>query len=184
VRLAVPGVHNVRNALAAVTAAWAAGIPAAQIATGLSDYHGVGGRLQQLRLPGGALLLDDTYNANPESMKAALSVLAGCAGRRIFVMGDMGELGEAAAAMHTEIGAFARRAGVHRLYALGEASAAAARAFGEGAAHFGSVEALIAALRPELEAGCAVLIKGSRFMRMERIVTALGGKLASARGDH
>ena len=184
VRLAVPGVHNVRNALAAVSAAWVAAVPAAQIAAGLSGYPGVGGRLLQLRLPGGALLLDDTYNANPESMKAALSVLAGCAGKRILVMGDMGELGEAAVAMHAEIGLFARRAGVHRLYALGEASAAAARAFGDGAEHFESVEALIAELGQELGSGSAVLVKGSRFMRMERIVNALSGKLASARGDH
>ncbi|MGH8632040.1 MAG: UDP-N-acetylmuramoyl-tripeptide--D-alanyl-D-alanine ligase, partial [Burkholderiales bacterium] len=184
VRLAVAGVHNVRNALAATTAAWVAGAPAAKIAAGLSEYQGVSGRAQQLRLPNGALLIDDTYNANPESMKAALSVLAGCAGKRIFVMGDMGELGEAAGAMHVEIGIFARRAGAHRLYTLGEASAAAARAFGEGAAHFDSVEALVAALEPELDPGSAVLVKGSRFMRMERVVAALSGKVTSARGNH
>jgi UDP-N-acetylmuramoyl-tripeptide--D-alanyl-D-alanine ligase len=184
VRLAVAGVHNVRNALAAATAAWAIGIPAASIAAGLTDYRGVAGRLLQQRLPNGALLIDDTYNANPESTKAALSVLGACGGRRIFVMGDMGELGEAAVEMHAEIGQFARRTGAHRLLALGEASAAAARAFGEGAAHFDSVEALIAALGAELDSGCAVLVKGSRFMRMERVVNALTGRLANAAGGH
>jgi UDP-N-acetylmuramoyl-tripeptide--D-alanyl-D-alanine ligase len=184
VRLAVPGVHNIRNALAAATAAWCCGVPAASIAAGLSNYSGVTGRLQQLRLANGALLLDDTYNANPESMKAALSVLGACSGKRIFVMGDMGELGEAASAMHAEIGLFARRAGAHRLYALGEASGAAAKAFGEGAAHFGSADALIAALRAEIEPRGAILVKGSRFMRMERVVEALTGKVASERGSH
>jgi UDP-N-acetylmuramoyl-tripeptide--D-alanyl-D-alanine ligase len=184
VRLAVPGVHNVRNALAAATAAWAGGVPADSIAAGLADYRGVDGRLQQLRLHNGALLIDDTYNANPESMKAALSVLGACAGKRIFVMGDMGELGESAAAMHAEIGVFARRAGAQRLFALGDASAAAAKAFGDGAAHFDSVEALISALRTDIEPRSAVLVKGSRFMRMERVVDALAGKVANARGDH
>jgi UDP-N-acetylmuramoyl-tripeptide--D-alanyl-D-alanine ligase len=184
VRLAVAGVHNVRNALAAATAAWARGVPAATIAAGLSDYRGVAGRTQQVRLANGALLIDDTYNANPESMKAALSVLGACAGKRIFVMGDMGELGESAGEMHAEIGLFARRAGAHRLFALGEESAAAAKAFGEGAVHFDSAEALIAALRPEIEARSAILVKGSRFMRMERVVDALVGRLAEARGDH
>ncbi len=184
VRLAVPGVHNVRNALAAATAAWSAGVPSAHIAAGLFEYKGSSGRLTQLQLPSGALLIDDTYNANPESMKAALSVLAGCAGRRIFVMGDMGELGEATGAMHAEIGVFARRAGAHSLYALGDASAGAARAFGEGAAHFDSIEALVSALAPELGPGCAVLVKGSRFMRMERVVEALSARVTSARGHH
>jgi UDP-N-acetylmuramoyl-tripeptide--D-alanyl-D-alanine ligase len=184
VRLAVPGVHNVKNALAAASASWALDVPIESIAAGLSAYTGTRGRLQQRRLAGGALLIDDTYNANPESMKAALSVLSGFAGRRIFVMGDMGELGDAASAMHAEIGVFARRAGIDAFYALGEASAAAARAFGEGARHFESVDALVAALQPCVDAHTVVLVKGSRFMRMERVADALAGEASSVGGEH
>jgi len=177
-RLAVPGVHNVRNALAAATAAWVAGVSPANIVAGLASHAGVKGRMQQLRLPDGMLVIDDTYNANPDSMKAALSVLAPRAGKRVFVMGDMGELGAVVVAMHAEVGAFARRAGIDRLYALGEGAAAAAQAFGDGAAHFDSVESLVASLRGDLGPDTTVLVKGSRFMRMERIVEALAGDLS------
>jgi UDP-N-acetylmuramoyl-tripeptide--D-alanyl-D-alanine ligase len=184
VRLVIPGVHNVKNALAAASVCWALGIPVDRIAAGLSSYRGTGGRLQQRRLPNGALVIDDSYNANPESMKAALSVLAGFSGRRVFVMGDMGELGEAAPAMHAEIGVFARRAGIDAFYALGEASAAAARTFGEGSRHFESVAELASALRALVDAQTVVLVKGSRFMRMERVVDALTGEGASAGREH
>ncbi|MEX0958274.1 MAG: UDP-N-acetylmuramoyl-tripeptide--D-alanyl-D-alanine ligase [Burkholderiales bacterium] len=182
VRLSQPGVHNVKNALAAATAAWVVGVPSADIVAGLAIYKGVKGRLQRVALPGGATLLDDSYNANPESMKAALTVLGATPGKKIFVMGDMGELGEAVGEMHAEIGAFARRAGVDRLLALGEWSASAVRAFGEHAGHFASAEKLTAALKAEMEPGCTVLVKGSRFMRMERITAALQADVSQTEG--
>lgn len=172
--LNVPGLHNVQNALAAATAAYALGIEPNAIAAGVAAYRGVKGRLQRKRLPSGATLIDDTYNANPESMKAAIAVLAAHAGRKIFVMGDMGELGDTAAAMHAAIGAFAKHAGVDRLFALGDLSAKAVHGFGDGGAHFATIEELVAAIAGVLGRDTTLLIKGSRFMRMERVVEALG----------
>jgi UDP-N-acetylmuramoyl-tripeptide--D-alanyl-D-alanine ligase len=116
------------------------------------------------------VVVDDTYNANPASMRAAIGVLANMPGKKIFVMGDMGELGAEAAEMHCEIGAEAKAADIDALYALGELSRNAVTAFGSGASHFDSAEALGMTLRNELTAGTAVLVKGSRFMRMERVV--------------
>ncbi len=172
--LAVPGLHNVKNALAAVACALALNVPCTAIAKGLSAYGGVKGRLQRKRHASGALVIDDTYNANPESMKAAIAVLAAFAGRTIFVMGDMGELGAGGEAMHASIGKFARQSGVNSMFALGEMSAAAVRSFGAGARHFLSVDELVDALSANLEPESTVLVKGSRFMRMERVVEALG----------
>jgi UDP-N-acetylmuramoyl-tripeptide--D-alanyl-D-alanine ligase len=172
--LNVPGMHNVKNALAAATAAYALQIGPQAIAAGLGAYQGVKGRLQLKRLPSGALLLDDTYNANPESMKAAISVLASREGRKLFVMGDMGELGENAEAMHLSIGEFAKRAGVDRLFAFGAMSALAARSFGDSGRHFGSVQDLALAVTEAATPDSTVLVKGSRFMGMERVVEALG----------
>ena len=172
--LGVPGLHNVKNALAAVACAYALSIPSGAIAAGLAAYAGVKGRLQRKRHASGALVIDDTYNANPESMRAAIAVLAAYPGHTFFVMGDMGELGAEAEAMHASIGEFAKRAGVHAMLALGELSAAAVRGFGEGARHFSSVDELVGALSGALEHGSTVLVKGSRFMRMERVVEALG----------
>ena len=172
--LGLPGLHNVRNALAAVACAYALEIPSAAIVAGLAGYAGAKGRLQPKRHASGALVIDDIYNANPESMQAALAVLAAYPGRTFFVMGDMGELGANAQAMHASIGEFAKRSGVHAMFALGEMSAAAVRGFGGGARHFSSVDELVGALSGRLEHGSTVLVKGSRFMRMERIVEALG----------
>ena len=172
--LNVPGLHNVGNALAAAAAAYALGIEPEAIAAGVAAYRGLKGRLQRKRLPSGASLIDDTYNANPESMKAAIAVLAAHPGRKVFVMGDMGELGDTAAAMHAAIGVFAKRAGVERLFALGDLSTKAVRAFGDGGAHFATMEDLVAAIAGVLGRETALLIKGSRFMRMERVVEALG----------
>jgi UDP-N-acetylmuramoyl-tripeptide--D-alanyl-D-alanine ligase len=171
--LKVAGEHNVRNALAACAAAYALGIPATAMQRALDGFAGVPGRLQRRPAVGGAWLIDDTYNANPESMKAAVKVLAAEAGRRVFVMGDMGELGEDALAMHAEVGAFAREAGIDALIAVGGASAEAARAFGSHARHFEAVEAARDAARAEAMAGATVLVKGSRFMQMERVADAL-----------
>lgn len=172
--LRVPGMHNVRNALAAVACAHVLDVPAAAMAAGLAAYSGVKGRLQRKAHRSGALVIDDTYNANPDSMRAAIAVLASHPGRRILVMGDMGELGTEAAALHAQIGEYARHEGVDALFALGDASAGAARAFGGGARHFSEVGELAAELSPQLGPDVTVLVKGSRFMRMERVVEALG----------
>jgi UDP-N-acetylmuramoyl-tripeptide--D-alanyl-D-alanine ligase len=171
--LPVPGRHNVRNAVAAAAAALAAGVSLGTVAEALSRYAGVKGRLQ--RRPGinGSLVVDDTYNANPDSMRAAIDVLASVPGRRLFVMGDMGEVGEAAGQFHDEIGGYAKSQGVDRLFTLGDLSVAAAHNFGSGGQHFKRVEDLIAAVRGELGTDATVLVKGSRFMRMERVVEAI-----------
>lgn len=169
-KLRVAGEHNVRNALAAITAALALGIEASAIVIGLSEFAGIPGRLQYKPALHGATLIDDTYNANPDSAMAALAVLASSPGKKILVLGDMGELGEDAAALHAEIGRAARVAQVDQLLALGEMSAAAVRAFGAGAMHFERIEELLAELENRLDAGVTVLVKGSRFMRMERVV--------------
>ncbi|MFZ5509346.1 MAG: UDP-N-acetylmuramoyl-tripeptide--D-alanyl-D-alanine ligase [Pseudomonadota bacterium] len=173
IELKVPGVHNVRNALAATAAAIAAGASLAAVVTGLSGYAGVKGRLQVRPAVKGATLIDDTYNANPDSVRAAIDVLASTPGRKILVLGDMGEIGERSGQFHDEVGGYAKSQGVDLLFALGEYSEAAARNFGGGGQHFAQVEDLIQALRPELDADTTVLVKGSRFMRMERVADAI-----------
>jgi len=168
-----PGVHNVRNALAASAAAHALAVPLPQVATGLSRFGGVKGRLQRKPAAQGATLIDDTYNANPDSARAAIAVLALAAGTKLFVLGDMGELGAGAGGLHAEIGAAAKAAGIDRLYALGELSRRAAQSFGEGAREFAAVDDLVAAVQADLSPRATVLVKGSRFMKMERVVDAL-----------
>jgi UDP-N-acetylmuramoyl-tripeptide--D-alanyl-D-alanine ligase len=182
VAIAVPGVHMARNAAAATAAALAAGVTPAAVEQGLVAFRAVAGRLVALRAPGGALVLDDTYNANPDSMRAAIDVLAATPGTRVLVMGDMGEVGADGPAYHREIGAYARERGVARLYALGDLSLEAVAAFGSGAVHFADADALAARVRDEARDGVALLVKGSRFMRMERVVAALTG--AAAGGAH
>ncbi|MCR4303787.1 MAG: UDP-N-acetylmuramoyl-tripeptide--D-alanyl-D-alanine ligase [Gallionella sp.] len=171
--LQVPGEHNARNALAATAAAIALNIPLEKIVAGLERFSGVSGRLQRKSALHGASLIDDTYNANPASMRAAISVLAQAGGKRILVMGDMGELGGDAAAFHAEMGADARLAGIEKMYALGTLSSNAAREFGSGARHFDRIEDLQDALEKELDSNTTVLVKGSRFMKMERVVEHL-----------
>ena len=173
VRLAVAGEHNVRNALAACAAAHALAIAPASMQSALAAFAGVPGRLQRRAGPNASVVIDDTYNANPESMKAALKVLAAEGGRRVLVMGDMGELGPQSPAMHAEVGEFARRQGIEGLLALGEESRNAVQAFGGGARHFNDLEALVAAARREAQAGATLLVKGSRFMQMERVADAI-----------
>lgn len=170
VKLQVPGAHNARNALAAATAALALDISLQTIVDGLEKFSGVAGRLQRKPARGGAMLIDDTYNANPASMRAALQVLAQAPGRRIFVMGDMGELGSDEERFHVEIGTTARQLGIQRMLALGELSRGAVNEFGEGGQHFDDIESLLAALDKELAEGVTILVKGSRFMKMERVV--------------
>jgi UDP-N-acetylmuramoyl-tripeptide--D-alanyl-D-alanine ligase len=171
--LAVPGRHNAQNALAAAAAAFALRLDLNVIAAGLQRFTGVKGRLQRLDGPRGSIILDDTYNANPDSVCAGIAVLTSTPGRQILVLGDMGEIGEASAQYHDEIGGYARSMGVDRLYALGEASQQAVRNFGEGGHSFKTPETLAEALQEELAEGDTVLIKGSRFMKMERIVQSL-----------
>ncbi len=173
VNLQVPGIHNARNALAATAAASALNVPLEKIVSGLEKFGGVAGRLQRKVAPHGASLIDDTYNANPASMRAAISVLAQAGGKRVLVLGDMGELGDDAALFHAEIGNEARRAGIDKLYALGELSHYAVKEFGSGARHFDRVEDLQDVLEKELDKNTTVLVKGSRFMKMERVVNHL-----------
>ncbi|MCP5269485.1 MAG: UDP-N-acetylmuramoyl-tripeptide--D-alanyl-D-alanine ligase [Zoogloeaceae bacterium] len=171
--LALPGLHNARNALAAVAATLAAGVSLSDISAGLSAFRGIKGRLQRCKGIKGAVVLDDTYNANPDSVRAGIDVLASTIGRKLLVLGDMGEIGDASGQFHDEIGGYAKSAGVDALYTLGEASAIAARNFAEGATHYKKIDDLIAALSADLDANTTVLVKGSRFMRMERVVEAI-----------
>jgi UDP-N-acetylmuramoyl-tripeptide--D-alanyl-D-alanine ligase len=173
VALAVGGVHNVRNALAAAACAIAAGVDAAAIAAGLEAFRPVGGRGVRLTTAAGGLLIDDSYNANPDSVRAAIDLLSVHTGERVLVLGDMGEVGERGPEFHREVGAHARLAGIDALYALGPLSREAATVFGKGAYHFADVDSLLAALRRRLGPAVTVLVKGSRFMRMERVVQAL-----------
>jgi UDP-N-acetylmuramoyl-tripeptide--D-alanyl-D-alanine ligase len=168
--VAAPGLHNVRNALAASAAATALQVPPATVAAGLARFGGIKGRLQRKRGLNGATLIDDTYNANPDSTRAAVAVLAQMPGKKLLVLGDMGELGERAPQLHAQIGEQARAAGIDRLFTLGDLSAHAARAFGAGARHFPRIEDLLAEVEPLLAAGVTLLVKGSRFMQMERVV--------------
>ncbi len=170
IALQVPGEHNVRNALAAATAAFALDMALSSIVAGLEGYRGIKGRLVRTPALHGSTFIDDTYNANPDSVKAALAVLATQAGKKILVLGDMGELGAEAPAMHAQIGLAARAAGVDRMFALGELSRESVRAFGKGAMHFERIQELLADLENELNTDTTVLVKGSRFMQMERVV--------------
>jgi len=174
--LAIPGLHNVRNALAAAACAHAAGIPPAAIGAGLSAFRPYTGRLQVKRTVAGATLIDDSYNANPDSVRAAIDVLASCAGPTALVLGDMGEVGTQGPEFHAEVGRYAKEKGVDMLLALGSATPEAVRAFGAGGRHFSRIEDLV------IEAGGArtLLVKGSRFMKMERVVARLTGEKAMA----
>jgi UDP-N-acetylmuramoyl-tripeptide--D-alanyl-D-alanine ligase len=177
--LKAPGVHNVRNALAASAAAVALQVPAPAIEQGLARFAGIKGRLQKKSALRGATLIDDTYNANPESTRAAIAVLAQAPGKKLLVLGDMGELGPGAAEMHADIGRFAKQSRVERLLTLGELSAHAARDFGPGASHFTRVEDLLAEVENALAPDVTVLVKGSRFMEMERVVKKFESPVSS-----
>ena len=178
VDLALPGAHNALNAGAAAAAALAAGADLDAIREGLAAMRSVKGRLESKCGPRGTEIIDDTYNANPASLRAGLGVLGAKPAPRWLVLGDMAELGPGAAALHAGAGRDARRHGVERLLATGDLSREAARAFGEGAVHFESRAALIDRLRDELPEGATVLVKGSRSMAMERVVEAIaeGGR--------
>jgi UDP-N-acetylmuramoyl-tripeptide--D-alanyl-D-alanine ligase len=181
--LHVPGRHNVANAIAAIAIATAAGASLAAVHRALSVFRPLAGRLDTKTAAAGAAVIDDTYNANPDSVRAAIAVLARAHGERWLVLGDMGEVGEQGVAFHREIGEYARAAGVDRLLTTGALAAHAVASFGSGGEHFADVDALIATtaakLRSEGQSGVTLLVKGSRFMRMERVVAALTGAAAA-----
>ena len=172
--LQVAGWHNVKNALAASACALAAGCPLDAVVRGLEAFAPVKGRSQVKAWQRGertVTLIDDSYNANPDSVRAVIDVLAALPGPRWLVLGDMGEVGDQGAAFHHEVGAYAKARGIDALWTVGEASLAAAEAFA-GASHFPSVDAMLALLFDAPECA-AVVVKGSRFMTMERVVAAL-----------
>lgn len=170
IELQVLGRHNVMNALAAASVALGAGVNEHFIAEGLSAFAGVKGRMQRKSGLHQATLIDDTYNANPASVTAALSVLANLPGRKILVLGDMGELGIGGAELHRKIGEAASQAGIEVLLALGELSANAAMGFGKGAIHFSNIDELLDEAEKLLDCNVTMLVKGSRFMKMERVI--------------
>ncbi len=182
VNLPMPGRHNVLNALGAAACAIALGMEPAVIAEGLAQAQAAQGRLNWQQTPQGARLLDDSYNANPSSLRAGMELLAQLPGRRLLVLGGMAELGADAPQLHHAAGELARELGLDGLYGLGPLAAEAVRGFGAGAHGFNTVDELADALREQLDANAVVLVKGSRSARMERVVTALTGETAG--GHH
>jgi UDP-N-acetylmuramoyl-tripeptide--D-alanyl-D-alanine ligase len=182
VELHLAGQHNLVNALGAAAAASAAGVTLADIARGLAAMRPVPGRLQFKRAASGAWIIDDSYNANPSSVQAAIEVLATLTGSRWLVFADMGELGDYATESHRQVGVQAKAAGIERLFATGTAAQLAVASFGAGASWFPDTTELAAALTAELSriepgfspAEVRILVKGSRFNRLERVVAALG----------
>jgi len=173
IQLAAAGVHNVLNAMAAIAACHAIGCEHAAIIAGLESFTPVSGRLQKKRAHNGAVIIDDTYNANPDSVRAAIHVLAQAEGEKILVLGDMGEVGNDGPAYHVEIGAYAKQQGIPVLLTLGQLARHSSDAFGAGATHFDQIEPLLARLDACTTNSSTVLVKGSRFMKMERVVAHL-----------
>ena len=173
VRLSAAGAHNVLNALAAVACCHAIGVPNEIITRGLEVFQPVNGRLQRKLGLAGAIIIDDTYNANPDSVRAAIDVLAQGGTAGILVLGDMGEVGSEGISFHHEIGAYARERGIAQLLTLGDLAQHAALAFGDGARHFTQIQEMQQVLDACILPNSTVLIKGSRFMKMERVVTHL-----------
>ncbi len=172
VRLHIAGRHNVKNALAASACALAAGVPLAAVAQGLQAFEPVKGRSRALLLSDDVTLVDDTYNANPDSVRAAIDVLAELPAPRLLVLGDMGEVGDQGPQFHDEVGAYAAERGIEALYTVGDLCVHAAKAFG-GARHFDSMDALLADVAHNAPEFQSIVVKGSRFMKMERVVEAL-----------
>ena len=181
-KLNILGIHNIGNALAASATAIALGISTDDIANGLTAFGGVYGRLQRKVGLNGAVLIDDTYNANPDSMRVAIDVLASQSGDRILILGAMGELGATSADMHYAVGAYAKAAGLKALYCLGDNSGEMGleivRGFGTGGQYFESLVDLKNAIQPQLNSHTTLLIKGSRFMKMERVIAMLQAQQA------
>ena len=183
ISLALIGAHNVRNALAAAALTSAVGVPPAAIASGLASLKPVPGRLEPKRL-GWLRVIDDTYNANPDSVQAAIAVLVSLPGRPVLVLGDLGELGPDAARLHRELGAAARAAGVAALYAVGELCREAVAGFGSDGHHFADQAALVATLRQDLTPADMVLVKGSRLAAMDQVVNGLATDSNTVPGGH
>lgn len=183
VELAAAGDHNVRNALAAIASTLAAGIPQDAIVRGLESFAPVGGRLQRKQAASGATVIDDSYNANPDSMRAAIDVLAAYPAPRILVVGDMGEVGTQGKEFHEEVGAYAQQRGIEHVLATGELTRSMAAS---GARHYEQFDALLAALDSTLggNSKATVLVKGSRFMKMERVVQHLTGSTEPNKDAH
>jgi len=173
INLPLLGKHNVLNALAAAAATFAVGIHHSAIRTGLENIQAAPGRLQIRALENGVKIIDDTYNANPFSLQAAVDTLATFAGKKILVLGDMRELGADAKALHSSAGEQIRAAGIDYLFTFGELSANTSQTFGEGAYHFTEQEKLVTALKPLLYNQTTILVKGSRSMRMEKVIAGL-----------
>ncbi len=174
-RLSIAGRHNVKNSLAAAAAALSAGVPAAAVVQGLQAFEPVKGRSKAMLLSvqgREVTLVDDTYNANPDSVRAAIDVLAELPGPRLLVLGDMGEVGHQGPEFHAEAGRYAKARGIENVLTLGELAQVAASVF-DGAQHCESVETLVEQVQCLLPKLHSVLVKGSRFMRMERVVQAL-----------
>ncbi len=175
VHLHIAGRHNVKNALAATACALAAGVPLAAVVQGLVAFEPVKGRSRALVLQMGAqeiTLVDDTYNANPDSVRAAIDVLAELPAPRLLVLGDMGEVGNQGPEFHAEVGAYAAERGMDALFTLGDLCVHSAQAFG-AARHFSDMDSLLLAATGSLGEFRSVVVKGSRFMKMERVVQAL-----------
>jgi UDP-N-acetylmuramoyl-tripeptide--D-alanyl-D-alanine ligase len=175
IMLKAGGAHNIGNALAAAAAASAAGASLEDITLGLADFRAVSGRLQLKAGTRGAWIIDDSYNANPSSVRAAMEVLRSLTGPTWLVLGDMAELGESSQDSHAHIGSYARDCGIKRLFAMGPLSSRAVETFGSGGEWFSDAESLTRRLQAELAPGVTVLIKGSRINRLERVVQALTG---------
>lgn len=181
VNLQAAGEHNVRNALAAVACTYAAGIALEHIKLGLDTFAPVSGRLQRKAAANGATVIDDTYNANPDSVRAAIDVLAKAAAPRVLVLGDMGEVGMQGREFHQEIGAYAQSKGIEQVLVTGEL---AAHMRGDAIRHFEQFDALLSAVDAAVTSNATVLIKGSRFMKMERVVQHLIGLQQAIKGSH
>jgi UDP-N-acetylmuramoyl-tripeptide--D-alanyl-D-alanine ligase len=178
VAIKVGGAHNIVNALAGAAAASAAGATLDDIVAGLADFRAVSGRLQLKAGLRGSWIIDDSYNANPSSVRAGLEVLRSLSGVTWLVLADMGELGEFAADSHAEMGSYARQCGVSRLFALGAQSTRALETYGVGGEWFADADSLIRRVQAELAPGVTVLVKGSRVNKLERVVQALTGGTA------
>lgn len=181
VNLQAAGEHNVRNALAAVACTYAAGIALDRIKLGLDTFAPVSGRLQKKVAANGAVVIDDTYNANPDSMRAAIDVLSKAAAPRVLVLGDMGEVGTQGREFHEEIGAYAHSKGIEQVLATGEL---ASHMKGDAIRHFEQFGDLLAAVEAAVAPNATVLIKGSRFMKMERVVQHLIGSQQANKESH
>ncbi len=173
ITLPLLGLHHVNNALAAAAIAHIFNVALTDIQQGLASLMPVAGRLEKKQGPQGALIIDDSYNASPTSLRAALQVLAPMSGRKVLVLGDMGELGDEAPHYHEQMGIEAREAGVSALYTLGDMTPYTVAAFGDNAYHFANHDALIKAVREHLSPDSVVLVKGSRFTHMEKVVENL-----------